>query len=303
MTADVAIHARTLRKRYGAHEALRGVDLDLDPGQICTVLGPNGAGKTTLIQCALGLIKPNAGEIALFGERAGSLAARRLSGVMLQDTDLPDLLTGREQLTLQASYFPTPRTLEALIDETDIGAFVDQRYKTLSGGQKRRVQFAMALVGRPRVLFLDEPTTGLDRDARKTVWEGIRRLTVQGTTVVLTTHYLEEADALADRVVVLNHGLVIAADDDAGVRARVGGALIRCSTTLDTATLGALPAVRHVSGHGRLVELLSDDTPKTLAALLAVDPAPGELTVRKPSLEEAFSVLTGTSDDTLEARA
>ncbi|MEO0425777.1 MAG: ABC transporter ATP-binding protein, partial [Pseudomonadota bacterium] len=167
MTADVAIYARSLRKRYGTHEALRGVDLDLAPGQICTVLGPNGAGKTTLIQCALGLITPTAGEIALFGERAGSLAARRLSGVMLQDTDLPDLLTGREQLTLQASYFPTPRPLDTLIEETGIGAFVGQRYKTLSGGQKRRIQFAMALVGSPRVLFLDEPTTGLDTDARK----------------------------------------------------------------------------------------------------------------------------------------
>ncbi len=295
MTAQAALSARQLSKQYGTTHALQAIDLSLPAGQICAVLGPNGAGKTTLIRCALGLTAPSHGTIALFGKAAGSRAARAASGVMLQDTELPDLLTGREQLSLQASYFQTPFALAELIEQSDIGAFVDRRYKTLSGGQKRRIQFAMALVGRPQLLFLDEPTTGLDSDARKAVWDGVRRLTEQGTTVVLTTHYLEEADALADRVVVLVGGRVIANDDAASVRSRVGGSLIRCRTACPPSTLATLPAVRSVQARGRLMELLSDDAPKTLAALLREDPAPQDLTVGKPSLEEAFAALTGTS--------
>ncbi|MEO0576315.1 MAG: ABC transporter ATP-binding protein, partial [Pseudomonadota bacterium] len=197
-------------------------------------------------------------------------------------------------LTLFASYYETPADIDATIDMADIGAFSDQRYKQLSGGQKRRVQFAVALIGKPKLLFLDEPTTGLDSDARRVVWDNVRRLTDDGTTVVLTTHYLEEADALADRIMVLSDGALIADDTTAHIRDRTGGALIRCETQLDLTRCRALPGVRTVESEGRRTTLLSEDCNATLAALLAADPHMSDLSVRKPSLEEAFTALTTT---------
>ncbi|MEM9056215.1 MAG: ABC transporter ATP-binding protein, partial [Pseudomonadota bacterium] len=188
----------------------------------------------------------------------------------------------------------TPAALEGLIDRTDIGAFADKRYKALSGGQKRRVQFAVALAGNPDLLFLDEPTTGLDQDARRAVWAQIRALAEAGKTVVLTTHYLDEADALADRIVVLAEGNVIADGSASAVRAQVGGARVACATRIDATKAAALPGVRAVDSSGRLLILLSDDAAKTLAALLALDPELKDLTVSKPSLEEAFAALTVT---------
>jgi ABC-2 type transport system ATP-binding protein len=292
-----AIHATGLGKDFGSTAALSGVDLAVGGGQVCAVLGPNGAGKTTLIRCALGLESPTRGRVRIFDQRPGTLAARRVTGVVLQEADLPDALTAREHLALQSAAFEAPTPMQQLIEEADIGDFVDQRYRQLSGGQKRRIQFALALVGRPRLLFLDEPTTGLDAGARKAVWANVRELASRGTTVVLTTHYLEEADALADRVVVLGAGRVVADDDAATIRSRVSGALIACCTRLSPAEVATLPAVRSVEPRGRLIELLSNDAARTLAALLARDPAPTDLTVRKPSLEEAFAALTRPHPD------
>ena len=289
---QMAISARGLRKSYGAVEALRGVDLDVPRGEICAVLGRNGADKTTLISTALGLAEPSAGSVTVLGHTAGSLAARRSTGAMLQDADLPDLLTAREHLTFFASCFASPADVDTLIHRTHIGDFADKRYKALSGGQKRRVQFAVALVGRPDLLFLDEPTTGLDQDARRAVWGRVRELADAGKTIVLTTHYLEEADALADRIVVLADGCVIADGSASAIRQHIGGALITCETPVNEATARALPAVRSAQARGRLLTLLSDDAASTLAALLREDPVLKELSVSKPSLEEAVLALT-----------
>ncbi|MEM7764489.1 MAG: ABC transporter ATP-binding protein [Pseudomonadota bacterium] len=291
MTSE-ALRLEQLVKHYGDTEALKGIDVIIPQGQICALLGKNGAGKSTAIHCALGLAQPTEGSARVFGEVAGSLAARQRLGVMLQDADLPDNLTGREHLALFASYFNAPADIDALITETDIGEFCDQRYKKLSGGQKRRVQFAVALVGRPDILFLDEPTTGLDAQAREAVWRNIRTLATDGKTIVLTTHYLEEADVLADRICILHSGRVIADDDAAAIRTRVGGSMIRCETHVSTSEASALPSVREAGNHGRQLELLSDDAAVTLSALLARDPGLRDLTVTKPSLEEAFSALT-----------
>lgn len=287
-----AIAARGLGKNYGATQALSELNLDVTRGQICAVLGQNGAGKTTFINCALGLTTPSSGTVKVFGHSAGSIAARRRIGVMLQDTDLPDTLSGREHLALFSNYFAEPVDVDSLIDATGITAFADRRYKALSGGQKRRVQFALALVGRPDVLFLDEPTTGLDQDARRAVWDSARRLAGEGRTVILTTHYLEEADALADRIVVLSAGRIIAEGAAEAVRERVGGALISCSTHVDEDVAARLPAVRSIQRMGRLLTLLSENPARTLTDLLALDPDVNDLTVKKPSLEEAFSALT-----------
>ncbi len=287
-----AICAHQLRKHYGDTQALKGVSVDIAPGQICALLGQNGAGKTTFIHCALGLIPASSGTIEVLGEGAGSLAAKKRIGVMLQDTDLPDLLTPREHIERFACYYDNPQPTDALIVDSGIAAFAEQRYKTLSGGQKRRVQFAVALVGQPDVLFLDEPTTGLDQEARQDVWRNIRRLADSGTTVILTTHYLEEADALADRIVVIHDGQVIADDAASTIRSQVGGSMIACHTRLDNKQLEALPGVRSVSLSGRIAQLLSEDAPASLLALLLADPDLTDLTVTKPSLNEAFVALT-----------
>ena len=290
MTA--AIELQSLVKNYGDTRALDSVNLTIERSGILALLGRNGAGKSTAIHCALGLVKPDAGTASVLGHPAGSHAARRQTGVMLQEAHLPDNLTGREHLALFASYFPKPASIDELIEITGIGDFADKLYKKLSGGQKRRVQFAVSLIGQPDLLFLDEPTTGLDKDAREAVWNSIRLMAADGRTVVLTTHYLEEADALADRICILNNGTIIAEDNAAAIRAQVGGSLIRCQSGLSMTEATALPGVRECQQQGRWLTLLSDDANATLRRLLDDDASLTDLSVNKPSLEEAFTALT-----------
>lgn len=202
------LESEALVKRYGPITALNGISLQINAG-VTAVLGQNGAGKTTLIRCALGLGPPSAGNITLFGIAPRQRASRQRVGVMLQDTELPDLLSGRELITLYASYYPAPMGINALIEMTGIGAFVDQRYKKLSGGQKRRIQFAIAVVGNPDLVFLDEPTTGLDSEARKSLWDTVRGFAADGRSIVLTTHYLEEAENLCRHIAIIDHGKLI----------------------------------------------------------------------------------------------
>ena len=296
MTESAAIVAQGLSRRYRATRALDGIDLSIDGGGgITAILGPNGAGKTTFVHCVLGLVRPSDGQLQVFSGSAGSMANRRRIGAMLQDTDLPDLLTPREQLALFASYYPNPMPTDELIGLCEITPFADKLYKKLSGGQKRRVQFALALIGRPGLIFLDEPTTGLDIDARRILWTTIRKLTETGASVVLTTHYLEEADALADRIIVFGQGKVIADDTAEAIRGRVGGAVIRCATTLEEGAIATMPAVTSVRRTGRYVDVGSTDAPSTLRAFLAADSGLSDLTVTKPTLEDAFVQLTGTA--------
>lgn len=288
-----ALKAEGLTKRYGRKTALDGVTLSLDGAGVVALLGPNGAGKTTFVQAALGLTKPSSGQLKVFGGSAGSKTNRIRTGVMMQDTDLPDTLTGRELLALFASYYPAPENLDTLIDRCALTPFVDRRYGQLSGGQKRRIQFALSLIGQPDLLFLDEPTTGLDGEARRALWAIVRETADQGALVVLTTHYLEEADALADRVAVLQAGKLIANDTAAALRQQVGGSLVQFETRLDNATLATLNTVRRVRWSGRRAEVLVNDPVAFLKALFIADPDPSDLTVRQPTLDEAFDALTG----------
>ena len=194
------------------------------------------------------------------GVKPGDNAARARTGVMMQDAELPDLLTAREQIALFASYYPDPRGVEETIELAGLSGFPDARYAKLSGGQKRRVQFALALVGRPDLVFLDEPTTGLDAEARRGLWAIVRQAAEAGARVVLTTHYLEEADALADDVAVMKAGRVIARGTAAELRDQVGGSVIRCRTTLDEGALFALPGRAAASSiSGRYAELIAAD--------------------------------------------
>lgn len=286
-----ALRAETLSKSYKDVKALKEVSLAIEPG-VTAILGQNGAGKTTFIKCALGLERPSGGNIRVFGQSPRRRTAREYTGVMLQDTELPDLLTGRELLELFASYYTEPMTLEEVIELSQISDFVDKRYRKLSGGQKRRIQFAIAIVGNPQLVFLDEPTTGLDTDARKVLWDVVRGFVKAGRTIVLTTHYLEEADALADRVIILADGSIIADGSAEDIRKSASGATIRCQTSKSLEEIKALPACIGVTQVGRLSEIRTSDAILTLRTLLAQDPDLQDLTVSRPRLEDIFEELT-----------
>ena len=287
---------RGVRHQYGRTLALDGLDLALPAGQVLALLGPNGAGKTTAIGLLLGLQRPQAGQADLFGLPPQDLAARRRVGVMLQTAAVPDTLKVRELIDLTRSYYPRPRSVADCVALAGLDGLMDRRYGQLSGGQQRRVQFALALCGRPELLFLDEPTTGLDIDARQTLWKAIRELGAQGCAVLLTTHYLEEAEALADRVVVVNHGRVVAEGTVAQIRAHVAQRRIRCSTTLPAALVQGWPGVQLAQHDGERLDLVVDIAEPIVRRLLAEDPALTELEVQRAGLADAFLALTRDAD-------
>ncbi|MFT6407759.1 MAG: ABC-2 type transport system ATP-binding protein [Arenicella sp.] len=290
-----ALKTTQLSVRFGEKVALNAIDLSISANGVTALLGANGAGKTTLINCALGLCKPSSGRLKIFSETPGKFEAKRLIGVMLQDSNLPDLLSAAEHIELFSTYYPDPLSLEQLSRQCGLETFIHKRYKTLSGGQKRRIQFALAILGRPKIVFLDEPTTGLDIDARDLVWNTINQLRDSGTAVLLTTHYLEEADALADHTIVMNEGNIIANDSTENIRAAASGAVIRCESRLDLSVIEALTDVRSAKTRGRQIEISSDNPTASLVALLALDPNLANLTVSKSNLEDAFIKLNNNS--------
>lgn len=293
MPTQTVAFLRGVDKRHGRVQALSGLDLSLHAGSVTALLGANGAGKTTAIAVLLGLLPPDRGEVEVFASAAGSQAARTRTGVMLQATGLPERLNVAELLALACSGYPRPRGLEASIRLAGLEGLAARRYGALSGGQKRRVQFALALCGAPQLLCLDEPTTGLDLDARQRVWAAIRSLAAEGASVLLTTHYLEEAEALADRVAVLDHGRLVAEGTLDAVRARVSRQRIRCTSRLDPAQVRAWPGVHTAERQDATVEILASDAETVVRRLLAADPDLGGLEVRRAGLAEAFLEITG----------
>ena len=283
---------RDVDKRYGATSALDGVDLELRSGQVLALLGANGAGKTTAISLLLGLLEADAGEVRLCGRDPRELAARQGVGVMLQSAALPPALRVAELLDLTRSYYPQPRTIADCVAIAGLDGLLGRRYATLSGGQQRRVQFALAICGRPRLLFLDEPTTGLDIEARQGLWRGVRDLVGEGASVLLTTHYLEEAEALADRVVVLAEGRVVADGSLDAVRARVDQRRIRCTSTCDADEVARWPGVRSVARDGGRLEVLAGAAEDVVRRLLSADPQLSGLEVGRAGLAEAFLEIT-----------
>ncbi len=221
-------------KRYRSVTALDGVSFDVRPGELVTLLGPNGAGKTTAVRLLLGLARADAGRATLFG-RDPRVAAHRIEvGAMLQVGKVPETLTVAEHVALFSSYYPHPRALDDVLRSADLDGVADRRFGELSGGQKQRVLFALALCGNPRLLVLDEPTLGLDVEARRGLWDEVRRYVAEGGSVLLTTHYLAEAEAVADRIVVLAKGRVVADGDTGSVKAAAG---LPASGTLEDAYL------------------------------------------------------------------
>lgn len=291
--AQVLARLEAVYKNYGAVRALNGLDVALHAGEVLAVLGRNGAGKSTAIALWLGLERAQSGVVQLFGCAPGELAQRRRIGVMLQSANLPEASTVRELLELGRACYPQPMALEACIRLAGLEGLESRRYKQLSGGQQRRVQFALAICGEPHVLFLDEPTTGLDIDARSRLWAAIGELRQRGTAIVLTTHYLEEAEALADRVVVLDAGQVLAEGTVEAISSQVALQKIRCHSGLDMADVARWPdvvtACRDETGQALIT---TADALKVLPRLMAEDRALAALEVTRPSLAEAFLAIT-----------
>ncbi|HJU40082.1 MAG TPA: ABC transporter ATP-binding protein [Tahibacter sp.] len=292
MTQETVAQLDGVSKRLGAVLALDAVDLSIRRGEVYALLGPNGAGKTTAISTMLGLVAPDAGRASLFGADPSSLAARRRIGVMLQTAKLPDTLTVADLLALVRSYYPEPRSVADVAALAGLADLLDRRYGKLSGGQQRRVQFALALCGRPELMFLDEPTVGMDTESREHFWKAIRDLVANGCAVVLTTHYLEEAEALADRIGVLARGRLVAEGGIDAIRARVGQRQIRCISRLTEASVQAWPDVRAVERHGEWLSILTARPEPVLRELLWADADVREVEVRRAGLADALAEIT-----------
>ena len=288
-------------KCYGQLAALSGADLQLRRGELLALLGPNGAGKTTAIGLLLGLVRADAGTVELFGQDPQRIEARRRIGVMLQHADLPPTLRVGELLRLTGSYYPSPRPLQESADLAGIADLLKRPYVKLSGGQQRRVQFALALCGRPELLFLDEPTVGMDIDARQKLWAAIRQLLAEGCSVLLTTHYLEEAEALADRVCVMTHGCVIHEGSVEELRARVALKRVRCLSSLPVDIVRDWPEVSEARRDNERLHITAVEAEAVVRRLLAADLQLRELEVQRAGLGEAFAELTRDADGAAHA--
>ena len=277
--------------RYGDVVALDGLNLEIRAGEVLAVLGPNGAGKTTAIGLLLGTLLVQEGTVRVFGHEPGAGAVRMRRGAMLQISGVPDTLTIAEHLELFSSYYPAPLPVSRLLAMAGLEELANRRYGRLSGGQKQRVMFALALAGDPELVFLDEPTTGLDVEARRSLWNEIRELKAAGRTAVLTTHYLEEADALADRIAVIHEGRVVAEGTPAEIKSRAADRRVRCITAVNRDEVAALPGVARVEVNGQHLEILTARPEELLRTLLALDPDLRDLHVTGARLEDAFLTL------------
>ena len=281
-----------ITKRYGATIALDGLSLSLHPGEVVALLGPNGAGKSTAVKLLLGLIAPTSGTTRVFGSDPRNATTRTRVGAMLQVARVTETLRVREHLDLFRSYYPHPLPVVDILRITQLQGIEDRLFSQLSGGQKQRVLFALALCGNPDLIFLDEPTVGMDIVARRALWQQIRSLSAQGKTVLLTTHYLEEADALAHRVIVINKGRVISEGTPAEITRNSGGRTIRCQTRLSEEFLLTLPSVTRVAFNQGAVVITAPDAETVVREMLLRDETLSGLEVASPALEDAFLALT-----------
>jgi ABC-2 type transport system ATP-binding protein len=291
-----------ITKRYkNGVTALDGLSLNLRRGEIIALLGPNGAGKSTAVKLMMGLSAPTSGTVGIFGADPRNPQTRLRTGVMLQVGRAPEMLRVREHINIFRGYYPNPSPYADLVKAAGLEGIEDRFFGQLSGGQKQRVLFAIALAGNPDLVFLDEPTVGLDIESRRTMWAEIRALAARGKTVLLTTHYLEEADALAHRIIVINKGKVICEGTPAEVKSMGSGTrsastksvkIIRCTTTLTADHLQAMPGIVAVVSVGTLTEITSEQPEATLREMLALDQSLSTLEVESPALEDAFLALT-----------
>jgi ABC-2 type transport system ATP-binding protein len=289
---QIAATLNQVSKNYGEVQALKNFSLDVRAGELTAVLGPNGAGKTTAMKLLLGLARPTSGRVSVFGGDPTMLDTHLRIGAMLQVGRVPESLRVREHIDLFSSYYSQPLPMKQTLAIAGIEKLRDRKFGELSGGQKQRVLFVLAICGNPDLLFLDEPTVGLDVEARHMLWDEIRQLLALGKTVVLTTHYLEEADALADRIVVINKGSMIAEGTPQEIKARTAGKKIRCATRLSAVLVQALPGVVDVQDDRGTMVIRTSRPEDLLRELLSRDPDISGIEVTGAGLEDAFLALT-----------
>jgi ABC-2 type transport system ATP-binding protein len=286
MLADVS-------KNYGRVTALSHVSLSIDSGELVALLGPNGAGKTTAVRLLLGLISPGSGTARVFGADPRDAANRVRTGAMLQVSRVPETLRVCEHVRLFSSYYPAPMAFDEVIEIAGLRGVESRKFGELSGGQKQRVLFALAICGNPDLLILDEPTVGLDVQARRGMWKQIRALLDRGKSVLLTTHYLDEADALADRVIVIDRGTIIAEGTPQEVKSRAAGKRIRCRTSLPIDVITTIPLVASATLDGETTIISTASSDAVLRELLARDAALADVEITTAGLEDAFLAMTG----------
>jgi len=300
-TEAVASLNRITKRYANGVVALDDLSLSLHRGEIVALLGPNGAGKSTAVKLMMGLSAPTSGSVAIFGADPRNSQARLRTGVMLQVGRAPEMLRVREQVELFRGYYPNPMPYAELVKAAALEGIEERFFSQLSGGQKQRMLFALALAGDPDLIFLDEPTVGLDIEARRAMWATIRSLAARGKTVLLTTHYLEEADALAHRIVVIAKGKVVCSGTPAEVKSLGAGSatlaavkIIRCVSSLPAETLLVSPGVVSAATVDGVTTITTSQPEATLREMLALDQTLHSLEVASPALEDAFLALTSS---------
>ena len=295
--APLAVELHDVHKNFGAVQAVNGVDLRIASGEIVAFLGPNGAGKTSTIDVILGLSRPSAGEVSVLGMAPHQAIARGLVSAVLQTGGLLKDFTVAETAQYTASLFTHSRPVAEVLDRAGITAIADRKVGKCSGGEQQRLRFAMALLSDPELLILDEPTTGMDVEGGRSFWSAIRQDTDRGRTVLFATHYLEEADAYADRIILMAHGRVVADGPATEIKATVGMRTIRATLPdPDLARLAALPGVTAADSRGESVILNCSDSDAALRAMLPAFPDARDIEVSGAGLEEAFLHLTADAD-------
>ena len=279
-------------KRYGKIMALDGLSLALRPGEIVALLGPNGAGKSTAVRLLLGLSSPTSGTARIFGADPRTTATRTRIGAMLQVASVPKTLKVREHIDLFRSYYPRPLPFAEIVRIAQLEGIEDRLFEKLSGGQRQRLLFGLAICGDPEVIFLDEPTVGMDIEARRGLWAQIRSLAARGKTVLMTTHYLEEADALANRIVVISKGRIVSEGTPAEIKSRSASRKIRCMTTLSAAQIWVMAGVIDVEQSNGITTVTAGHAESVVRGLLDGDAGLSGLEVMSPGLEDAFLALT-----------
>ena len=297
--STAAISLRDVRKSFGTVEAVRGIDLEIHPGEVVAFLGPNGAGKTSTLDMVLGLSTPTSGEVSVLGLEPRAAIARGLVAAVMQTGGLLKDLTVRETVAYTASLFADTRPVEEVLETAGITGIADRKVQKCSGGEQQRLRFAMALLSDPALLLLDEPTTGMDVEGRRAFWSAIRRDAEKGRTILFATHYLEEADQYADRIVLVRKGKVVADGTGARIKSLATGRTVRATVPQAERYVDGLTALGGVDGvevRGDSVLVRTKDSDAVARHLLTATPA-HDLEITAHALEEAFLNLTGDESD------
>nr|WP_144919634.1 ABC transporter ATP-binding protein [Paenibacillus bovis] len=292
---DSVVEIKQLTKVFKNTKAVNGVSFSIKQGEVVAILGPNGAGKTTTMLMMLGLLNPTAGVARLFNDDAKAISVRERIGVMLQEVSVMDAMKVKELIKLFQSYYPNPLEMEKLVRLSGLSEQdLNKRTEKLSGGQKRRVGFALALAGNPELLFFDEPTVGMDISARKVFWETVRELSEQGKTIIFTTHYLQEADDIASRIILFNKGSIVADGNPADIKKKLSKQSVSfiAKNDINKELFVQLPFVSDVFQKNDRMYIVTDDTDSVLATIFKGNLQVQDIQIEKGRLEEAFEQLT-----------